>query len=197
MLSTSSRLSPCQASESVMGETDTTSIQYSNNGKLNTTFKNCSHYKVIYQHYVTGALNVTDSNCKTWPIASVKELQEREGILSLWRYFIVGFLQNIALFLLHKRLCGWTLSVQIEPEAIGISSLIQSVSKPSSRIVLACTPLPIHLQLMDVVQWMQGLKPAPDVLFQGAERFCYHSVSFIASLGYTGGSVRGSYPVLT
>lgn len=57
---------------------------------------------------------MTDSNCKTWPIASVKELQSREGILSLWRYFKVGFLWSTAIALLHERLCGWTLSVQIE-----------------------------------------------------------------------------------
>lgn len=87
---------------------------------------------------MTGALNVTDSNCKTWPIASVKEPREREGILSLWRCFKVGFLWNTALCLPHKRLCGWKLSVRIEPEVIIVSPLIRSISKPSSRSVFAC-----------------------------------------------------------
>lgn len=86
---------------------------------------------------MTSALKVTDSNCTIWPMASIKELKNLVGILSLLGYFKVNFLWNKALFLPHKRWCRRNLSVLIEPEVIIISfSLIhESISQILKNIL--------------------------------------------------------------
>lgn len=91
-------------------------------------------------------------------MASIKELQNLAGILSLLGYFKVNFLWNKALFLPHKRSLGRNLSVLREAEVIIVSSpliheSISQILKTSLRFFppfhLLSEALP--LQLVGVV----------------------------------------------